>query len=64
LARNPSRPRSRTEQQAHIEHGRLLKEASQGRTPESYATMTKLLDEYVAIAQWDVHAARCDVRRR
>ena len=34
-----------TEQQAHIELGRLLKEASEGRTPESNATMAKLLDD-------------------
>jgi integrase len=44
----------KTEQQAHIELGRLLKEASEGRTPESDATITKLLDEYAAIAQWDL----------
>ena len=44
----------KTEQQAHIELGRLLKEASEGRTPESNATMAKLLDEYAAIAEWDV----------
>ena len=29
---------AKTEQQAHIELGRLLKEASEGRTPESDAT--------------------------
>jgi len=45
---------AKTEQQAHIELGRLLKEASEGRTPESGATVAKLLDEYVAIAPWDV----------
>ena len=45
---------AKTEQQAHIELGRLLKEASEGRTPESDATVAKLLDEYAAIAQWDV----------
>ena len=45
---------AKTEQQAHIELGRLLKEASEGRTPESGATMAKLLDEYAAIAPWDV----------
>ena len=44
----------KTEQQAHIELGRLLKEASEGRTPESDATVAKLLDEYAAIAEWDV----------
>ena len=45
---------TKTEQQAHIELGRLLKEASEGRTPESGAMMAKLLDEYAAIAPWDV----------
>jgi hypothetical protein len=45
---------AKTEQQAHIELGRLLKEASEGRTPESDATVAKLLDEYAAIASWDV----------
>jgi integrase/DNA-binding transcriptional regulator YhcF (GntR family) len=45
---------AKTEQQAHIELGRLLKEASEGRPPESGVTMAKLLDEYAAIAPWDV----------
>ena len=45
---------AKTEQQAYIELGRLLKEASEGRTPESAATVAKLLDEYAAIAPWDV----------
>ncbi len=56
LTRRPIRLKStvRTEQQAHIELGRLLKEASEGRTPESGATMAMLLDEYAAIAPWDV----------
>jgi hypothetical protein len=45
---------AKTEQQAHIELGRLLKDASEGRTPESAATMAKLLDEYALIAPWDV----------
>ena len=45
---------AKTEQQAHIELGRLLKEASEGHTPESDATLAKLLDEYAAIAPWDV----------
>ncbi len=45
---------AKTEQQAQIELGRLLKEASEGRTPESNATMAKLLDEYAAITEWDV----------
>ena len=56
LTRRPIRLKStvKTEQQAHIELGRLLKEASEGRTPESDATVAKLLDEYAAIAPWDV----------
>ena len=44
----------RTEQEAHIELGRLLKEASEGRTPESDATVAKLLDQYLPIAGWDL----------
>jgi DNA-binding transcriptional regulator YhcF (GntR family) len=44
----------RTEQEAHIELGRLLKEASEGRTPESDATVAQLLDQYVSTAGWDV----------
>ncbi len=44
----------KTEQQAQIELGRLLKEASEGRTPESGATMAKLMDEYAAVAEWNV----------
>jgi hypothetical protein len=44
----------KTEQQAQIELGKLLKEASEGRTPESGATVAKLMDEYTAVAEWDV----------
>jgi integrase len=56
LTRRAIRLRStvKTEQQAQIELGRLLKEASEGRTPESDATVAKLMDEYAAIAPWDV----------
>ena len=45
---------AKTQRQAHIELGRLLKEASEGGTPESDSTVAKLLDEYAAIAPWDV----------
>ena len=45
---------AKTEQQAYIELGRLLKEAAEGRIPESDATMAKLLDQYAAVAPWDV----------
>ena len=44
----------KTGQQARIELGRLRKEASEGRTPECGATVAKLLDEYAAVAPWDV----------
>jgi len=54
LTRRQSRRKAtaKTEQQAHIELGRLLKEAAEGRTPESAATVAKLLDESAAIAPW------------
>jgi hypothetical protein len=45
---------ARTEQQARIELGRLLKDASEGRTPESAATVATLLEEYALVAPWDV----------
>jgi integrase/DNA-binding transcriptional regulator YhcF (GntR family) len=44
----------KTEQQARIELGRLLKDASEGRAPESGATVATLMDEYAAVAEWDV----------
>jgi len=44
----------KTEQLAQIELARLLKEASAGRTPKSGATVAKLMDEYAAVAEWDV----------
>jgi hypothetical protein len=58
LTRRPIRLKAtaKTEQQAYIELRRLLKEASEGRTFEANATMAKLLDEYAAIAPWDVSA--------
>ena len=56
LTRQEIRLRStvKGELQAQIELGRLLKEASEGRTPESNATMAGLMDQYTAIAEWDV----------
>jgi hypothetical protein len=48
------RATAKTEQQAQIELGRLLKDASDGRQPESGATVAKLMDEYAAIAEWDI----------
>ena len=44
----------KTEPQAQIELGRLLKDAANGRRPESGATVATLMDEYAAIAEWDV----------
>ncbi len=52
----------KTEQQAHIELGRLLKEASEGRTPESGATVATLMDEYAAVAEWDVSTRQTNER--
>ena len=56
LTRQQIRLRStaRDERQAQIELGKLLKEASEGRTPEADATMARLMDEYAAVAEWDV----------
>jgi integrase len=56
LTRRAIRFRStvKTRQQAHIELGRLLKEASEGRTPESDVTVARLMDEYAAVAEWDL----------
>jgi len=56
LTRRPIRLKStvKTEQQAQIELGRLLKDASEGRTPETGATVAQLMDEYAAVAEWDV----------
>lgn len=42
------------ERLAQIELGRLLNEASEGRTPEAGASVARLLDEYAAVAESDV----------
>jgi integrase/DNA-binding transcriptional regulator YhcF (GntR family) len=56
LTRQEIRLRStvKDELQAQIELGRLLKEASEGRTPETGATVARLMDEYAPIAEWDI----------
>lgn len=56
LTRQEIRLRStvRDELQAQIALGRLLKEASEGRTPEANATMAMMMDQYAAIAEWGV----------
>ncbi len=45
---------ARTEKQAQVELGKLLGKASDGRRPESDATVAKLLEEYAQIAGWDL----------
>jgi integrase len=45
---------ARTEKQAQVELGKLLSKASDGRRPESDATVAKLLEEYAQIAGWDL----------
>jgi len=56
LTRQQIRLRStvKDERLAQIELGRLLKEASDGRTPETDATVAKLMDEYAAVAGWEL----------
>jgi len=44
----------KTEQQAQIQLGELIEKASDGRQPESAVTVAELMDEYAAIAEWDV----------
>jgi hypothetical protein len=53
-SRSASGPRSKDERLAQIELGRLLKEASAGRTPETDATVARLMDEYVPVAGWEL----------
>jgi len=57
---------AKTEQQAYIELGRLLKEAAEGHTPESDATMAKLLDQrdHTAAASGAVLAAPLAAERQ
>ena len=43
-----------TERAAQIELGKLLAMAQAGRQPDSDITVAQLLDQYVAIAGWDV----------
>jgi hypothetical protein len=56
LTRQQIRLRStvKDERLAQIELGRLLKEASDGRTPETDATVARLMDEYVPVAGWEL----------
>ena len=56
LTRQQIRLRStvQDERLAQIELGRLLKEASDGRRPETDATVAKLMDEYASVAGWEL----------
>ena len=44
----------RTERAAQIALGKLLKQAVVGRQPESNVTVATLMDEYAAIAEWEL----------
>ena len=44
----------KTERAAQIELGRLLEQAEAGRQPETNATVAELMDQYVAVADWDL----------
>ena len=58
--------RVETEDLALIELGKLLEQAGEGRAPETGATVAQLLDEYAAVADWEVttRAANEGVIRR
>ena len=44
----------KTERAAQIELGKLLEQAAAGRQPETNATVAELMDQYVAVADWDL----------
>jgi hypothetical protein len=46
---------AKTDTEAKIVLGKLLEKAAEGRRPESGVLMAKLLDEYAAIAEWDLN---------
>src|SRR5450756_1373493 len=48
------RETAKTLTQAQIALGKLLGQAQDGRQPESGATVTQLLDQYAAIAEWEL----------
>jgi hypothetical protein len=45
---------AKSDTEAKIVLGKLLEKAAEGRRPESGVLVAKLLDEYAAIAEWDV----------
>jgi hypothetical protein len=57
LTRQQIRLRStvKDERLAQIELGRLLKDASDGRRPETDATVARLMDEYAAVERYPGH---------
>ncbi len=44
----------KTERAARIELGKLLEQAEAGRQPETNATVAELMDQYAAVADWDL----------
>lgn len=44
----------KTERAAQIELGKLLKQATAGRQPETGATVAELMDKYALVADWDL----------
>src|SRR5882724_12962712 len=44
----------KTERAAQIELGKLLEQAAAGRQPDSNATVAELMDQYAAVADWDL----------
>ena len=44
----------KTERAALIELGKLLEQAEAGRQPETNATVAELMDQYAAVADWDL----------
>lgn len=48
------RATAKTETQAQIVLGELLEKVSNGRRPECNVTVAELMDQYAAIAEWDM----------
>jgi integrase len=56
VTRREIRPRQtcQTERAAQIALGQLLEQATAGRRPDSNVTVATLMDEYAAIAEWEL----------
>jgi integrase len=50
----------KTERAAQIELGKLLEQATDGRQPETDATVAKLMDRYAEIADWDLSTRKAN----